>query len=457
MNNTPTILVVDDEPELRELIVLMLESNFSLAFCEAGSGQEALAKIAETQIDLIISDYNMPNGNGKELFQAVQKMAKRPGFILSTSDDKTTHKEITATPGTGYIQKPFENSELFQAVNEQLSSLKTANDLKSESPQVNDFVPLSFSTFRKFSPFEFETYIRLSENHFIKFFNSGHLFTSLDEENLKRKSIQEVYIQRQELNSLIRTLQKSAFESMIFPTEGMNHAFVMTEVVHDLVKLGLKGLMTDKELMQITEKNLKTAFAVTDRVEVLKSVLAWVHSDKVSLAKIHSTILSLFSNIMVGGARLEIPQNKAILLLSYASILHDSGLDEYTIRNEWRLSQGIRSHSAFNKNETEVLRSHLGFTHKTVDAWTYCPPEVLKMIDIHHEWPTGIGFPRGLKGNDLDPLSGIFMVAHEISSMVFEYKNREALRPALKKIEEDLKPYPHLMGPFNILVETLFR
>lgn len=81
-----TILVVDDDPEPRELYATYLRPAFEVV--EAGDGDEALGILRERPIDLVITDFHMPRMNGLELLRAMRGEPKleRIPVIVQTSD-----------------------------------------------------------------------------------------------------------------------------------------------------------------------------------------------------------------------------------------------------------------------------------------------------------------------------------------------------------------------------------
>jgi CheY-like chemotaxis protein len=81
-----TILVVDDDPEVRELYASYLQPGFEIV--DAVDGLDALAKLGERPVDLVITDYHMPHMNGLELIRALRadEQFERIPVIVQTSD-----------------------------------------------------------------------------------------------------------------------------------------------------------------------------------------------------------------------------------------------------------------------------------------------------------------------------------------------------------------------------------
>ncbi len=112
---TQTILVVDDERKLREMIRIYLEQEGYRAV-EAGNGREALFVAREAQPDLIILDLMMPEMGGYEFIRAWSKEAETPIIVLTAKvedGDKILGLELGADD---YVTKPFNVRELIARV-----------------------------------------------------------------------------------------------------------------------------------------------------------------------------------------------------------------------------------------------------------------------------------------------------------------------------------------------------
>ncbi|MFL5801797.1 MAG: response regulator [Roseiflexaceae bacterium] len=112
---TQTILVVDDEAKLRDLIRVYLEQD-GYRVVEAGQGREALYVARVEKPDLIILDLMMPEMGGYEFMRAFSKEAETPVIILTAKvedQDKILGLELGADD---YVTKPFNVRELLARV-----------------------------------------------------------------------------------------------------------------------------------------------------------------------------------------------------------------------------------------------------------------------------------------------------------------------------------------------------
>lgn len=111
-----TVLVVDDEPDLREMLISELET-IPTKTLEAKNGREAINIVKTENIDLVISDIRMPGGNGIEFLDATKKLnLKRPVFLFITAFSDITREEFFAHGAEGLQSKPFDLPSMLEAL-----------------------------------------------------------------------------------------------------------------------------------------------------------------------------------------------------------------------------------------------------------------------------------------------------------------------------------------------------
>jgi two-component system OmpR family response regulator len=108
----PMILVVDDESPVRDLIVDAL-SLVSIPSTTASHGMEALKKIRDEEIDLVILDINMPVMDGYEVLQRMREIGiSIPVIVLTARLDREDTKRAFELGADDFVRKPFGIEEL---------------------------------------------------------------------------------------------------------------------------------------------------------------------------------------------------------------------------------------------------------------------------------------------------------------------------------------------------------
>ena len=124
----PRVLIVDDEPEIRETLRERLEFN-DMAVITATDGQKGLAAAIADKPDVIITDIAMPVMDGIEMiraFRAAENDRHIPIIVITGSGRREDFAAARELYVDECLQKPFEMSELLGKI-ENLLELSTAN------------------------------------------------------------------------------------------------------------------------------------------------------------------------------------------------------------------------------------------------------------------------------------------------------------------------------------------
>lgn len=127
MLETYSVLIVDDEADIRELIESGLElSELTLKVFKAVDGADALAKITNQKFDLVITDLSMPRLDGKGFLEAIKNVPKenRPSNIIVASAHVEKEMLKDTPGGISIIKKPFSIDSLNKYVKVVLTSKK---------------------------------------------------------------------------------------------------------------------------------------------------------------------------------------------------------------------------------------------------------------------------------------------------------------------------------------------
>ncbi len=114
-----TILIVDDEKEIRNLIAIYLK-NEGYHVLEAGDGEQGLSLLRKHKVHLIVLDIMMPKIDGIEMCMKVREIAEMPIIMLSAKS-QDMDKIVGLTLGADdYVTKPFNPLELMARIKSQL-------------------------------------------------------------------------------------------------------------------------------------------------------------------------------------------------------------------------------------------------------------------------------------------------------------------------------------------------
>jgi two-component system chemotaxis response regulator CheY len=118
------ILIVDDFAVMRRIVKNLLTEIGFINFVEAEDGNDALEKLKNNpDVELICSDWNMPNMSGLEFLKNVRKNEKTKNipFLMITAENKRSQILEAAAEGvSGYIVKPFTAANLNEKINKMM-------------------------------------------------------------------------------------------------------------------------------------------------------------------------------------------------------------------------------------------------------------------------------------------------------------------------------------------------
>jgi two-component system, OmpR family, response regulator ResD len=135
-----TVLIVDDEEDMRFLVGMYLE-NAGFSYLEAENGEEALQILKNNKVDVILIDVMMPKMDGFTLCARIRKQSDVPILFLTARGDEWDKVKGLKLGGDDYIVKPFSPGELIariEAIMRRAYHNKQKNENLSFGPLVID-------------------------------------------------------------------------------------------------------------------------------------------------------------------------------------------------------------------------------------------------------------------------------------------------------------------------------
>jgi two-component system chemotaxis response regulator CheY len=114
-----TFLIVDDSASMRQLIAFTIkDAGYDVLLAE--NGRDALEKMSKTNVDMVITDLNMPEMDGITFIRELRTRADYkfvPIIMLTTETQESKKQEGRAAGASGWIVKPFSPTQLMSVVN----------------------------------------------------------------------------------------------------------------------------------------------------------------------------------------------------------------------------------------------------------------------------------------------------------------------------------------------------
>jgi DNA-binding response OmpR family regulator len=118
------VLIVDDDPVIRLMVTFMLQEK-GLLVITANDGQDALEHLMNEDIDLVITDINMPKMDGLAMLQKLRSDGRYqdlPIIMLTAQGQRHIQSDAITNGATDFMTKPFSSEELANLVDRHLAS-----------------------------------------------------------------------------------------------------------------------------------------------------------------------------------------------------------------------------------------------------------------------------------------------------------------------------------------------
>ncbi len=458
------ILVVDDDERLRQFSILCFEDLFSeCEIVEAINSNQAIEKITEnSEFDIILSDYNMPGGNGHILYDYVEKKYKGeiPYILYSGAPpNQIKHfRRMSNNPNALFLSKPLLIDEYIKKVSEflpeKLFKDETELDFKLNWESVDHlYKRVRIAYFWRFNQALCDIFIRLSSSKYVKIINAKDSYGKTLIDKYVKRDAKYLYVKQEDFNNVSGTISSLPFLSYLSKnrsglTEDEREDQLKTThaILQDLVQsvgIGKNAI----SMAQIYQEDIKVIAESSD----LKFLFSKM-KNRYNYLYDHSYILSCICAQVV--KKLEWHTASTIEKLVHASLFHDITLNDPDLAAN-RTIEEVQI-KGFSPEEIETFRKHAEDGAKIIYDTKGINPVVSKIVLQHHENYKGTGFPKKLMPSQISPLSCCFIIAHHIVDELYKYDfDNEKIPYILKNIRPLYEGKNNFHNVFMAFVEVL--
>lgn len=444
----PQILIVDDEEEIRELIAFSIEAEFGLKALEAKEGREAIDLISSNpNLLMIICDQNMPNAKGTEVFSHLNKIGHSAKFVFCSSDLHSDHPDVKGANFLGWVVKPkilepvlgFVRSALSltqsvptpsptqllpsgtpqsqssspRAGRESLPALPTDSNLAELTPP--NFCRIRAKTLLKFRTLERDIFLPLSGSKQVRVFQAGQSFDRSDYDHYLKKGVHFFLVKREDSPIFLERLANDvhAFSAI---KQGINRrALVASMEVLDSIHEIFHQIGVDEQVRKLSDDCIQLSLDTLGSEESISQLLGNGPIEIDNYLACHSIMTA---QVACGiASQLGWGDRATLYQLSLASFLHDLSLTHDDLAKIQSLQEIEKGALLLPIGKADARRLVLSHPERSASFAQVLAPQfeqVATVLRQHHEKPDGSGFPLGLGVDQLDPLSLVFLIAHEI-------------------------------------------
>jgi len=123
----PSILIIDDEPQIRKLLSITLHQDYALT--ESATAKDGLAQVASHPPDLVLLDLGLPDESGHEVLRHLREWYTNPVIILSVQSGEDDIVKALDNGANDYLIKPFRTGELVARIRSAMRSPNQAGSV----------------------------------------------------------------------------------------------------------------------------------------------------------------------------------------------------------------------------------------------------------------------------------------------------------------------------------------
>lgn len=445
------ILYAEDLEEIRDLVELKIKADFDAEITPVENGRKAM-ELWESSgpFDLVISDYDMPEMNGAELFRSIKAKAPLCPFILLSShgadekefadfaQDKVHHRSLL---------KPDQLLELPRVIKELVTVLPIPAEMHAPG-----FQRIAIAALKNLNQIPVALYIRLSEKKLVRVMAEGELFSREILEHYAKK-VQFLYCAERDFevlsNSFFSQLKSVLATKKIEAANEEDQIQIQSiELAHQLLKI--RGVTP--EIISLADKTLTTVYAKALKSPEIHSVLRRVLNNTSSYLYVHSLTIPYVATALC--QQMEWTSASTLETLAITALLHDATLDPQTLDRFFGVV--FDEKKILEKKSNNALRrvyDHPMASALLITSDLNLPPMVGKIIEQHHERPDGSGYPKGLHATEIDPLAAVFIVSEAfVHALHRRGMNEDSINDAVAEVRTDFEK-----GNFREPVKALVR
>jgi response regulator RpfG family c-di-GMP phosphodiesterase len=438
------VLIVDDEEDIRDIVAFTFEAEVEAEFIYAASGNEAIeAIVKDSEIDLIICDFNMPNGSGGDVYQyLLDKKIMIPYVLCSSTRPKDIKTFSVGEQLFGSIIKPniFEGVlSILEAYEEKIKKFNSSSTDVNRNKSL--YSSIDIDLVESIGIFPVDLFVKINEEKYVKVLNAKDSLTSEEIKKYKNREIHKLRVKKTNVKIVIESLFNHIQEILSDTTVEKE-----TKVIdaHSVIMNTVRVLGLSDRIVRATENSVDLTLETFEKIKKFNDIYQKIFgNEKLYLTK-HSIALSYISCGIISKLPWDSIESRNKLVM--ASFLHDVTI------NIPEFDEG--SSSLEERDHLINFKDHPKEAVDLIKNFKEIPSDVDQIIIDHHEKPDGSGVPRGLTATQLKPLASVFIFSHDIVDAILLIEKKK-LDFNLKNVLEHLDKDYYSVGHFKKCYEAL--
>lgn len=408
------ILLVDDSPECLDILSMYIESEYDndLELAQSGNAAIEILKREKSEFIAILSDLNMPEGNGDKLYQFIKDQNLDIPFILICGENLETLKKINSLKGLikegeplPILSKPFKKQLLLNKLSE---ILKVS---KKKEIQSGNYKRISIDRYLNWNTIRADIYIKLPSEKYVKIINESETFPFDIVKKYKDKNVDYVYLNEVDYIKMLEGASKKihlALEKSInLPVnEKINLQFSAVQNIHEQ----MRNVGISEEVVTLTESAIDNTIKITRENPEVAKLMGNMMLGKNYIYEL--AMLTSFFSIAIA-KNTQWFSDASLKKLSMAALFCDLGFENEQLAKIRDING--EEFKNLNKIDQDKILNHMVVSNKLLDQMKNLSSDCSHIIIEHHERPKKEGFPNKKDENTIGPLTCIFIIAQELA------------------------------------------
>lgn len=386
----------------------------------------------------VLANTNAKDGDIDAFYSEFRHLFKMVPFVVFSEDPPDMIEGLDGFqnhhPQNGHIQIPISPADFRERV------LEVVYPDRMNLTPVPAFQKVRLFNFYRFNKPQCHVYLKLSRMKYVKVFNQGIKYSRIDLDRLKEKKVDFLYIRNEDFqrfqvnffrNNFLEFDLEGASPDELKEKLGFTHA-----MLHELVL----NLGFSEDAIELTEKSIKAIFGIIEKETSLEDLLARFRGGEDYLYD-HSYLTSIIACDLL--KKMNWWSEERMETLGFAALFHD-----ITLKDAQLAKVSSQDDERLNHYSQEQVKKYLRHPLDAFDVileHPNIPTKVAEVICQHHENPEGTGFPNSLRPTNIDPLSAVFIMAHDFVNALEQHGYAE------DKVDEILNAMQkrYDVGPFK--------
>lgn len=433
------VLLVDDDESLRSLYTIFLDNlTDDIVVTQSISGNSAIDILKNSKkFDIVLSDYNMPDGTGMELYLYIAENHESLPFVLISAkppeEIEGFYDFIHNRKNNQYKNKPIHKKDMKHIFNTLQSRV--------EFEEQREFSKIRSIFFLRFNKILCDIYLKISNNRFVKIMPKGNIYDASDIKKYIDKGVDFFYVYDKDFEVVEREVLNGSFLTHTKRLDDYHPLYSWRENLEVLTML-MQSFGISKSVMDISMQSMDSAIKIILNDKNLNSLI-FSKANSGHYFYDHSFLVSLIANSIID--KLDWGSSEHCTKLTLAAIFHDMTLScGHEAMIQTQEEDAFRS---LKFSDRQKIKNHPEDAAEFIRKMDKVPDDVIKVVEQHHERFDGSGFPRGLTAERMHNLTCVFIVAHDFVLELYQFHfDHEAKGAILDKVvsrygsQKNIKP-----------------